>query len=253
MLASPLELEERFTGDTLDPDVWFPYWSSRARSAATYSVRDGELRLSVPVDQPLWCADLHDEPLRVSCIQSGSFAGPLGSTVGQQPFRDGLQVREEQPTTWGYTPLYGRIEVRMRGVVTARSMFAFWMSGIEDRPEHSGEICVAEVFGDAVRGGSADVGIGLHRFRDPALVEEFSAGPLAIDVTEFHTYGVDWRPGSLAFTVDGEVVRHLDQAPDYPMQLMIGVFDFPAKAAADDVAVPVPQLVVSHVRGQRLT
>jgi beta-glucanase (GH16 family) len=132
-------------------------------------------------------------------------------------------------------------------------MFAFWMSGIEDRPEHSGEICVAEVFGDAVRGGSADVGIGLHRFRDPALVEEFSAGPLAIDVTEFHTYGVDWRPGSLAFTVDGEVVRHLDQAPDYPMQLMIGVFDFPAKAAADDVAVPVPQLVVSHVRGQRLT
>ncbi|MDT7585108.1 MAG: hypothetical protein QOE32_2658 [Pseudonocardiales bacterium] len=257
MLASPLELEERFTGDTLDPDVWFPYylphWSSRARSAATYSLRDGELRLSVPVDQPLWCADLHDEPLRVSCIQSGSFAGPLGSTVGQQPFRDGLQVREEQPTTWGYTPLYGRIEVRMRGVVTARSMFAFWMSGIEDRPEHSGEICVAEVFGDAVRGGSADVGIGLHRFRDPALVEEFSAGPLAIDVTEFHTYGVDWRPGSLAFTVDGEVVRHLDQAPDYPMQLMIGVFDFPAKAAADDVAVPVPQLVVSHVRGQRLT
>ncbi|MDT7642153.1 MAG: hypothetical protein QOC83_6441, partial [Pseudonocardiales bacterium] len=217
------------------------------------SLRDGELRLSVPVDQPLWCADLHDEPLRVSCIQSGSFAGPLGSTVGQQPFRDGLQVREEQPTTWGYTPLYGRVEVRMRGVVTARSMFAFWMSGIEDRPEHSGEICVAEVFGDAVRGGSADVGIGLHRFRDPALVEEFSAGPLAIDVTEFHTYGVDWRPGSLAFTVDGEVVRHLDQAPDYPMQLMIGVFDFPAKAAADDVAVPVPQLVVSHVRGQRLT
>ncbi|MDT7669196.1 MAG: hypothetical protein QOC74_1979, partial [Pseudonocardiales bacterium] len=69
MLASPLELEERFTGDTLDPDVWFPYylphWSSRARSAATYSLRDGELRLSVPVDQPLWCADLHDEPLRV--------------------------------------------------------------------------------------------------------------------------------------------------------------------------------------------
>lgn len=257
MLASPLELEERFTGDTLDPDVWFPYylphWSSRARSAATYSLRDGELRLSVPVDQPLWCADLHDEPLRVSCIQSGSFAGPLGSTVGQQPFRDGLQVREEQPTTWGYTPLYGRVEVRMRGVVTARSMFAFWMSGIEDRPEHSGEICVAEVFGDAVRDGSADVGIGLHRFRDPALVEEFSAGPLAIDVTEFHTYGVDWRPGSLVFTVDGEVVRHLDQAPDYPMQLMIGVFDFPAKAAADDVAVPVPQLVVSRVRGQRLT
>jgi Glycosyl hydrolases family 16 len=256
MDAAPLELDERFTGDTLDPAVWFPYylphWSSRARSAATWSVRGGELHLSVPAGQPLWCADLHEEPLRVSCIQSGSFAGPLGGTVGQQPFRDGLEVREEQPTMSGYTPLYGHVEVRMRGVVTARSMFAFWMSGIEDRPERSGEICVAEVFGDAVRDGSADVGIGLHRFRDPALVEEFAAGPLGIDVAEFHTYGVDWRPGSLEFTVDGDVVRRLDQAPDYPMQLMIGVFDFPAKAAADDGQVPVPQLVVSHVRGHRL-
>ena len=55
----------------------------------------------------------------------------------------------------------------MRGVVSPRSMVAFWMSGIEDRPERSGEICVMEVFGDAVRDGSADVGMGLHRFRDP--------------------------------------------------------------------------------------
>jgi hypothetical protein len=30
---------------------------------------------------------------------------------------------------------------------------------------------------------------------------------------------------------------------------MIGVFDFPAKASADQVDVPVPELVVSHVRG----
>ena len=34
------------------------------------------------------------------------------------------------------------------------------------------------------------------------------------------------------------------------MQLMIGVFDFPAKAAADAREVPVPELVVSHVRGR---
>ena len=257
MVTSAGELDERFVGDSLDPDVWFPYylphWSSRVGSAATWSVHHGELRLSVPVDQPLWCPDAHEEPLRVSCIQSGSFAGPLGSTIGQQPFREGLEVREEQSTMWGYTPRYGQVDVRMRGVITRRSMFAFWLSGIEDRPERSGEVCVAEVFGDAVRDGSADVGIGVHRFRDPALVEEFAAEPLGIDVAEFHTYGADWRPGSLTFTVDGEVVRRLDQAPDYPMQLMIGVFDFPAKAAGVDVDVPVPELVVSHVRGRPLT
>ena len=256
MVSSRGELDERFSGDTLDPDVWFPYylphWSSRSQSAATWSVHDGELHLSVPALQPLWCAEVHDEPLRVSCVQSGSFAGPLGSTIGQQPFREGLEVREEQPTMWGYTPHYGHIEVRMRGVVTGRSMFAFWMSGIEDRPDRSGEVCVAEVFGDALRDGSADVGMGLHQFRDPTLVEEFSTEALAIDAAQFHTYGVDWRPGSLTFAVDGEVVRRLDQAPDYPMQLMIGVFDFPSRAADDAEVVAVPELVVSHVRGHPL-
>jgi hypothetical protein len=212
-------------------------------------VRDHELRLTIPPDQPNWCADLHDEPLRVSCIQSASWSGSLGSSRAPQPFRPDLVVREEQPPIPGYTPHYGQVEIRMRGVVTARSMVAFWMVGREDRPERSGEICVAEIFGDAVHGGSAAVGMGVHRFRDPALREEFAAERFDLDVAAFHTYGVDWRPGSLAFSIDGRVVRRLGQAPDYPLQLMIGVFDFPAKAV-DGGEPPVPELIVSDVRGR---
>jgi hypothetical protein len=252
MVATRSELDERFT-DGLDPAVWFPYylphWSSRAESAATWSVQDGALRLTIPTDQPLWCPDLHDVPLRVSCIQTGSFAGPLGSTTGQLPFRDGQVVREEQPTMWGYTPHYGHVEVRMRGVVTPRSMFAFWLAGIEDRPERSGEICVAEIFGDAIGDGSAAIGMGVHPFRDPALRDDFAAMALDIDVSQFHTYGVDWRPGAVALSVDDEVVRRVDQSPDYPMQLMLGVFDFPAKAT-DPSDPSIPELVVTHVRGR---
>jgi hypothetical protein len=257
VVGSRDELDERFDGDALDAEVWFPYylphWSSRAASAATWAVGDGELRLTIPPDQPLWCPDLHADPLRVSCVQTGSFAGPAGSAVGQQPFRDGLVVCEEQPTLWGYTPTYGRVDVTMRSTITPRSMVAFWMSGIEDRPERSGEVCVAEVFGDAVHDGVAEVGMGVHAFRDPALVERFATEPLAIDVAVDHTYGVDWRPGALDFSVDGQIVRRLDQAPDYPMQLMIGVFDFPAKADADvGGPAPVPELVVSRVTGRPL-
>jgi beta-glucanase (GH16 family) len=135
--------------------------------------------------------------------------------------------------------------------VTGRSMFAFWLAGLEDRPERSGEICVAEVFGDAIRDGSADIGMGVHPFRDPALREDFAAVTLDIDVARFHTYGVDWRPGAISFRVDDEVVHRLDQSPDYPMQLMLGVFDFPAKAR-DGSDPSVPELVVTHVRGQRV-
>lgn len=244
-------LEETFSGPELDLDVWFPYylphWSSRAGAAATYETGPGGLRLTIPPDQGLWCADRHAEPMRVSCIQSGSFAGPLGSTVGQQPFADELTVTEEQPTRCGYTPTYGSLEITMRGTITRRSMIACWLSGIEDRPERSGEICVAEIFGDAVRDGVAEVGMGVHRFRDPALREEFGTEPLRLEVATDHTYGVDWRPGSLAFSVDGRVVRELAQAPDYPVQVMIGVFDFPAKDPGD---ASVPELVVSRFTGR---
>ena len=248
-----IRLEEHFGGDDLDPSVWVPYylphWSSRESSRATYEVRDGELRLSIPPSQGLWAPGVHPTPLRVSCVQTANFSGPVGSPVGGQPFLENQRVREEQETFWGYTPLYGHIEIRMRGEVSPRSMVAFWMSGIEDTgPERSGEICVMEAFGSAPR----EIGIGLHKFRDPQLTEEWSALPLEIDIAEFHTYAVDWRPGSLEFAVDGRPVKRCAQAPGYPVQLMIGVFDFPDRAADVPGPVPVPEMVVSHVIGHPL-
>jgi hypothetical protein len=252
MAGSGLSFEDRF--DRLDLDVWMPsylpHWSSRAEAAATWAIREDGLHLTIPPTQALWCADRHAEPLRVSCIQSANRSGPVGSTDGPQPFADGLVVRQEQPTMWGYTPLFGRIEVTMRATVTARSMVAFWLAGIEDRPERCGEICVAEIFGDTISAGSAAVGIGIKAFRDPALEDDFTTVQCPLDVGAVHTYGVDWQPESLAFRLDGQVLRRLAQAPDYPMQLMIGVFDFPAKAASGPV--PVAEVVISCVRGAPL-
>ena len=243
-------LDERFAGDELDRSVWvpwyLPHWSSRAASAATYEVGGGELRLSIPADQPLWAEGVHPTPLRVSGIQSANFSGPVGSTLGGQPFLPDQLVREEQGEFWGYTPVYGDLEIRMRATLSPRSMAAFWLSGVEDISEHSGEICVMEVFGTAPQ----DVGMGLHRFRDPHLTEDWGTVTLPIDVAAFHTYGVSWRPDSLVFTVDGEVVRRVGQAPGYPVQLEIAVFDFPDRAHLVEGPVPVPELVVSHVTGR---
>ena len=247
------ELNERFESDQLDLDVWVPYylahWSSRVESAATWAIRDRALHLSIPPEQPLWCADLHAEPLRVSCVQSGSYSGPVGSTAAPQPFRDGLVVREEQPTLWGYTPRYGRIEARMRARVDGASMFAFWLSGIEDQPERSGEICVAEVFGATIRDGQADVGMGIHRFRDPGLSEAFRTLRLELDTTVDHDYAVTWSERDAAFSVDGQQVHRVEQSPGYPMQLMIGVFDFPARRPPGGPTF-VPELTVRRVRGR---
>lgn len=251
MTRAAAELDETFPGNALDPAIWLPYylahWSSRAEAAATWTVRDGELHLTIPPEQGLWCADRHDEPLRASAIQTAGGSGPVGSTDGAQPFKPGLSVREAQPLFRGCAPLYGRIEIRMRGVITARSMVGFWLSGLEDEPDQAGEICIVEIFGDAVRGGFAEVGMGIKAIGDPGLRQEFAAERVELDVADFHTYGIDWRPGSVDFAIDGRVVRHVDQAPDYPLQLELGVFDFPAKAVEGD-ADAVPELIVSHIR-----
>jgi beta-glucanase (GH16 family) len=161
-------------------------------------------------------------------------------------------VRESQPTLWGWTPHYGLLEVRARMDLSPRSMAAVWMVGLEDEPPRCAEICVFEVFGEAIETGggvpAAAVGMGVHPFRDPAITDEFAAERVAIDVADFHVYAADWRPGRVDFLVDGQHVKTVHQAPDYPMQMMVAVFDFPAKAASAP-ADHVPELAVDYVRG----
>lgn len=258
------DFDERFAGPDLDPTVWtasyLPAWSSRAAAAATYTVTGGALHLSIPPEQGLWCPDLHPTPLRVSAVQSGNRSGPVGSAQGQQPFRDGLVVHEEQPTVLGFTPFRGEIAVTCRARLSPRSMFSAWLVGLEDRPERCGEICLVEVFGDAL---STDVhgrptvryGCGVHAFRDPALVEDFAAPIVALDVTRAHTYAAHWTADRVDLLLDGVVVRTTAQSPAYPMQLILGVFDFPDRATAAQrdgrEPVPTPELVVERVSGRR--
>lgn len=249
--------EERFRGPVLDRSRWFPHylpaWSSRADTAASFVLDDAGLTLRVPVEHPLWCPDLHEPPLRVSGIQSGSWSGPAGSTFGQQRFRAGLTVREEQPRFEGWLPATGRVAIRARMSLSPRSMAALWLSGFEDDPDQlrCGELCVFEVFGRALGPAdepSAEVGVGIKPFRDPALRDDFAAPRLAIDVTAPHTYAVEWDADDAVFTVDGEVVRRCARPPTYPMQLMLAVFDFPEWSTGDDDHL-VPELTVTEISG----
>lgn len=237
----------------LDTAVWtpayLPAWSSRTEAAATYRTGADGLALTIPAEHPLWCPELHETPLRVSGVQSANRSGPVGSTDAPQPFRDGLVVREQQPTVLGFVPHYGRIAVTCSAQLTASSMFSAWMVGLEDQPQRCGEICLMEIFGDTVDGGRAEVGQGIHPFRDPTLHEDFSAPARELDITTPHTYEVNWTPGRVEFSIDGVGTRVADQAPDYPMLLFLAVFDFPEKAKG---STEVPLLSVSEVTGRDL-
>ncbi|NYJ04183.1 GNAT family N-acetyltransferase [Petropleomorpha daqingensis] len=249
-----LEVEDLFDGDELDRDLWLPYylphWSSRAASAARYRLGDGVLRLLVEEDQPPWCPEF-DGGVRVSSLQTGEFCGPLGSPVGQLRFNPAAVVREEQEPERLYTPQYGFVEVRARMDLDPSAMAAFWMIGVEDAPERSGEICVFEIFGRDVADGTARVGMGVHPWADPALTDDFAQVPLPIDVREFHTYAAEWTPDRVTFLVDDEVVRVVEQSPAYPMQFLLDVYAFPGDDGAPPPGPWPKELVVDSFRGWR--
>ncbi len=251
-----LEFEDTFEGDALDLRRWIPHhlpqWSSRERSAARYAVGDGRLRLRIEPDQPPWCPELDGE-VRVSSLQTGLFAGPVGSRIGQHRFHPEALVREAQESTRLYTPRYGRIEAGMAATDDPRGMVALWMIGYEDEPDRSAEICVAEIFGRDVGPDGARVGMGVHPFGDPRIVNDFTAEPLPIDARELHVYAAEWTPDQVAFLVDGELVRTVRQSPSYPMQLMLGIYEFPPEDGVAPAGRASPaELVVNHVRGYRL-
>src|SRR5690606_5575880 len=149
---------------------YLPAWSSREATEATHEVRDSRLRLWIPPEQDRWCHLDHTPALRVSALQSGNHSGPVGSTIGQQPYRPGLVVRERQEPFAGWIVGPGQLEARMRMTLSPRSMASLWLIGVEDRPQRSAEICVVEVFGHGVvPGESAQLGTGLHAFRDPGV------------------------------------------------------------------------------------
>jgi hypothetical protein len=252
-----LEFEDTFDGDTLDQARWLPWylpqWSSREASAARYQLGGGVLRLVIEADQQPWCPEF-DGQTRVSSLQTGVFAGPVGSTVGQSRFNPGLVVRQAQDNARLYTPQYGLFELRAKATDDPRSMVALWMIGYEDQPDRSAEICICEIFGRNVAGDRAGVGMGLHPFGDSSIRDEFSVEDLAIDVRDFHLYAAEWTPDHVAFFVDHQLVKTVEQSPGYPMQFMLGIYEFPDDGEATDLADRYPkQFVVDDFRGYRST
>jgi hypothetical protein len=225
-----LVFEDVFDGEALDRRKWIPaylpQWSTPDLTAARHELGEGTLRLRIDADQAPWCPDL-DGDLRVSSIQTATFSGPLGSPVGTHPFHPDARVRTPQTERRLFTPEDGLIEVRMRALEDPRLMVALWMIGIGDAPDRSGEICVAEIFGRNVGTEHAAVGMGVHPFGDPALTDDFQEVELPIDVRDWHTYSADWRADGVDWYVDDRHVRTVRQSPRYPLQLMLGIYEFP--------------------------
>ena len=75
-----------------------------------------------------------------------------------------------------------------------------------------------------------------------------------MDPREFHVYATEWTPEQVAFLVDHRLVKTVEQSPGYPLQLMLGIYEFPGDGPPVRAAYRYPkQFVVDYVRGYRPT
>jgi hypothetical protein len=189
--------------------------------------------------------------MRVSNIQTGTFSGPVGSPIGQHRHRPDLTVRTAQPRRALYTPAEGLVEAVVRASSDPTCMVAFWLVGFEEiSPACSGEICVAELFGSAIGRQRAGVRVGMKAHDDPRLRDDMEEIALDIDATNWHTYAAEWTPERIRFMVDDQLVRTVHQRIDYPLQIMIDLFEFPAGDHRDPAVYP-KVAEVRAVRGYR--
>ncbi|WP_307861024.1 family 16 glycosylhydrolase [Microbacterium sp. SD291] len=212
----------------LRPDRWvphyLPHWSTPERSEARYGIGVHGLELRIEEDQPDWRPE--DAPLRVSNVQTGTYSGPVGSARGTHRHRsDGLVVRTETPERLLFAPSRGRVDITVSASTDAGCMLAAWLVGVEHRSEDdAGEICIFEIDAEAV-GATTTARTGVKAHHDPRMTTDMTEVVLPFDASRAHTWTAIWGARETVIGCDGVVVRRIPQAPDYPMLLLIDLFE----------------------------
>lgn len=223
-----------FSAPALDPDRWIdhylPHWTTPERSRARYDLDGHGLRLRIDADQPDWRPE--DAPLRVSNIQTGNHDG----THRHRP--DGLEIRTRTGTRLLWTPSAGRVAVTVSASRDEGCMLAAWLVGVEHQdPRDSGEICLFEIDAAAIgeHGSTARIGIKAHH--DDRLRTDMTEVAVPLDASRPHTWATTWGPGGTVIECEGVTVGRFDQAPAYPLILMLDLFEIGGRSP-DPAAYP---------------
>lgn len=209
---------------------YLPHWTTPDRSEARYRLVPEGVQLRVEADQLDWRVE--DAPLRVSNLQTGTYSGAVGSDRGTHRHRDDLRVRTETPQELLFAPSRGRVEVTVSASRDEGCMLAAWLIGTEHlSPEDSGEVCIFEIDASAISSfTTARSGIKAHH--DPRMLTDMADVAIPFDATLPHTWTALWNEREVIIGCEGVVVRRLAGVPNYPMFLMIDLFEIGSPSGA---------------------
>ena len=234
--ARPPDVADDFATTTLRDDLWvgdyLPHWTTPERSCARYEMAGPSgIRLLIEETQLDWRDE--DAPLRVSNLQTGVFSGPLGSERGTHRHRpDGLTVRTHTPERLLWAPSAGRVDVTVSASLDEGCMLAAWLVGAENlSPRHSGEICIFEIDSNAIGHGETRARCGLKAHGDDYFATDMVEVVVPLDASKPHTWSVIWGTKGTVIGCEGVVVKRSPSAPNYPMFLMLDLFEIGPRSA----------------------
>lgn len=210
---------------------YLPHWTTPERARARYALVADGLELRIEADQPDWRTE--DAPLRVSNLQTGAYSGPVGSTIGTHRHRpDHLVVRTETPQSLLFAPSRGRVDITLTASRDPNCMVAGWLVGTEHlSPDDSGEICIFEIDAAAI-GPVTGIRCGVKAHHDPRMITDMAELSIPLDASHPHTWSVVWGEGETLIGCEGHLLRRIPQAPDYPLLLLIDLFESGSRAGA---------------------
>lgn len=169
--------------------------------------------------------------------------------------------------TGGYATTYGYFEMKAKlSDVGGGGHQAWWLVGMQNdtndwfNSQQNGEIDILETFFDYSSGkkGVTDENrlkglwqVATYGWNDPFFSTSWTdsttdplggsgavvPGNIGLDslMNEYHTYAMDWEPGSLKFYFDGKLFRKLHQSPDYPMGMILNIYTDAGSGKHNDV------------------
>ncbi|MFJ3592106.1 family 16 glycosylhydrolase [Streptomyces sp. NBC_01259] len=230
-----MDFQEEFDGTSLDEDKWLPYylphWTPQRENAkARYTVADGVLTERLDPDTPAWNPQ-YDGTVKISSIQ----------TFNQDwwhRFNYDMPNDHHEPKFDGYSTRYGYFETRAKfSDVGGGGHQALWLVGTDDTSSASAnsEIDFIETFfskPDTWR-------IAAYGWGDPDFLGSWNASedpvPSGEPTQEYHVYGMEWTPTELKFYYDNQLFKTINDAPNMPMGMILGLYTDAGSGQHNDV------------------
>jgi len=243
-----LIFNDDFNGDTLDSKKWvtcYDNYSNKYGGCTNYGNWENEWytasQVKVDGGTLILTANRHE-------TQGDNSYG----TEQSYPYVSGMissgNLNKTSPAKWGAT--YGYFEARVF-IPSGKAIWpAFWL--LPTDASWPPEIDVMEVLGD-----KPNRLLNTYFWKDAqgAAAKDSGTYTAASSLSEgWHTYGVDWQKGKLAWYLDGKLVRNIrsKNVPSQPMHLLLNLAvggtlpGYPDKTTPDSV-----QMLVDYVRAYR--